>query len=74
MFIFRDNGFKELIKVKCGLKGETLIQEDWYSCKKRKGHQYALAQKKGQVRTQEKYPWDQRERPREKPTLPAFNL
>ena len=34
MFIFRDNGFKELIKVQWGLKGETLNQEDWYSCKK----------------------------------------
>lgn len=62
---FRDNGFKELIKVKWSLKGETPNPG---------GHQCALAQKKGQVRTQEEYPWDQREASWETNPPLAFHL
>ena len=55
--------FKELIKIKWGHKGGALIQEDWCPCKKRKGHQGTLAQRKGQVRVQgeEHHLWPKRE-------------
>ena len=41
--IFGDRAFKEVIKVKCGHKGEALSWQNWCPYKKRKRHQCSLS-------------------------------